>query len=145
MATTSQENGFDRVKRWGKELLAAGEAGTGARPAEAGADLTPRRPPGRRGRDDCQDNAIQSSSRLAACTRRMGASSRSAAGSFVARACLRDGNYGSKTARSYRRRLRILCWPWPAGPRSSSALRRCRKETVTGDGPYFRQREDKDK
>ena len=29
MATTSQENDFDRVKRWGKEFLAAGEAGTG--------------------------------------------------------------------------------------------------------------------
>jgi hypothetical protein len=29
MATTSQENDFDRVTRWGKEFLAAGEAGTG--------------------------------------------------------------------------------------------------------------------
>jgi hypothetical protein len=29
MATTSQENDFDRVKWWGKEFLAAGEAGTG--------------------------------------------------------------------------------------------------------------------
>ena len=29
MATTSQENDFDRAKRWGKEFLAAGQAGTG--------------------------------------------------------------------------------------------------------------------
>lgn len=29
MATTSQQSDFDRVKRWGKEFLAAGEAGTG--------------------------------------------------------------------------------------------------------------------
>ena len=44
MATTSQQNDFDRVKRWGKEFLAAGQAGT-AGPARAGADLTPRRGP----------------------------------------------------------------------------------------------------
>jgi hypothetical protein len=30
MVTTSQENDFDRVKRWGKEFLAAGQAGTGS-------------------------------------------------------------------------------------------------------------------
>ena len=29
MATTSQENDFDRAKRWGKEFLAAGQARTG--------------------------------------------------------------------------------------------------------------------
>lgn len=29
MATTSEQSDFDRVKRWGKEFLAAGEAGTG--------------------------------------------------------------------------------------------------------------------
>jgi hypothetical protein len=29
MPTTSQQNDFDRVKRWGKEFLAAGQAGTG--------------------------------------------------------------------------------------------------------------------
>ena len=29
MATTSQQSDFDRVKRWGKEFLAAGQAGTG--------------------------------------------------------------------------------------------------------------------
>ncbi len=29
MATTSQHSDFDRVKRWGKEFLAAGQAGTG--------------------------------------------------------------------------------------------------------------------
>ena len=29
MAATSQENDFDRVKRWGKEFLAVGQAGTG--------------------------------------------------------------------------------------------------------------------
>jgi hypothetical protein len=29
MATTSQQNDFDRVKRRGKEFLAAGQAGTG--------------------------------------------------------------------------------------------------------------------
>jgi hypothetical protein len=29
MATTSQENDFDRAKRWGKEFLAAGQAATG--------------------------------------------------------------------------------------------------------------------
>ncbi len=29
MATTSQQSDFDRVKRWGKEFLAAGEAGAG--------------------------------------------------------------------------------------------------------------------
>ena len=29
MATTSQGSDFDRVTRWGKEFLAAGEAGTG--------------------------------------------------------------------------------------------------------------------
>ena len=29
MATTSQQNDFDRVKRWGKEFLAAGQTGTG--------------------------------------------------------------------------------------------------------------------
>jgi hypothetical protein len=28
MATTSQQSDFARVKRWGKEFLAAGEAGT---------------------------------------------------------------------------------------------------------------------
>jgi hypothetical protein len=30
MVTTSQENDFDRVKRWGKEFLATGQAGTGS-------------------------------------------------------------------------------------------------------------------
>ncbi len=29
MATSTQQGDFDRVKRWGKEFLAAGEAGTG--------------------------------------------------------------------------------------------------------------------
>ena len=29
MATTSQENDFDRATRWGKEFLATGQAGTG--------------------------------------------------------------------------------------------------------------------
>src|SRR5690242_15400691 len=29
MATTSQQNDFDRVKRWGKEFLTAGETDTG--------------------------------------------------------------------------------------------------------------------
>ena len=29
MATTTQQNDFDRVKQWGKEFLTAGEAGTG--------------------------------------------------------------------------------------------------------------------
>ena len=28
MATTSQEDDFDRAKRWGKAFLAAGQAGT---------------------------------------------------------------------------------------------------------------------
>ena len=32
MATSTQQGDFDRVKRWGKEFLAAGQAGTG-RPA----------------------------------------------------------------------------------------------------------------
>ena len=41
MATTSQQNDFDRVKRWGKEFLAAGQAGTGGT-GQGGADLTPR-------------------------------------------------------------------------------------------------------
>ena len=45
MATTSQENDFNRVKRWGKEFLAAGRRAPAAGPAEAGADLTPRRGP----------------------------------------------------------------------------------------------------
>ena len=39
MATTSQENDFDRAKRWGKEFLAAGQAGTG----QGRAGLTPRK------------------------------------------------------------------------------------------------------
>jgi hypothetical protein len=29
VATASQENDFDRAKRWGKEALATGPAGTG--------------------------------------------------------------------------------------------------------------------
>jgi hypothetical protein len=29
MATTTQENDFDRARRWGKEYLAAGQAATG--------------------------------------------------------------------------------------------------------------------
>ena len=41
MATTSQENDFDRAKRWGKEFLAAGQAAPA--PARAGAGLTPRK------------------------------------------------------------------------------------------------------
>ena len=32
MATTSQQSDFDRVKRWGKEFLAAGEAARRDRP-----------------------------------------------------------------------------------------------------------------
>jgi hypothetical protein len=35
MATTSLQSDFDRVKRWGKEFLAAGEAGTGRRRSDA--------------------------------------------------------------------------------------------------------------
>ena len=32
MATTSQQSDFDRGKRWGKEFLTAGQAGTGQGP-----------------------------------------------------------------------------------------------------------------
>ena len=35
MATTSQQNDFDRAKRWGKEFLAAGQAGTGGGTGQA--------------------------------------------------------------------------------------------------------------
>jgi hypothetical protein len=43
MATTTEQNDFDQVKRWGKEFL-AGPAGTGGT-SQASADLTPRRDP----------------------------------------------------------------------------------------------------
>ena len=40
MTTTSQENDFDRVKRWGKEFLAAGVAGTGGGTGRGRSDAT---------------------------------------------------------------------------------------------------------
>ncbi len=79
MATAYQENDFDRIKRWGKEFLAGGEEGTGG-------GTGPPRPA----------NAVQSSSRLAACTRWVGGSSRLAAGPFLARAASGMATVGSR-------------------------------------------------
>lgn len=55
MATTSQEGDFDRVKRWGKEFLAAGQPATGGT-GQGGSDATAGAS-GRCGRRGAQDQA----------------------------------------------------------------------------------------